>query len=291
MPVYLLSLFEILLVVTAAALMTFAILVALSRFSRTSMAMFSVSVAAAAWQVTRVFMYLAVDSHTALVWARVGCACVPFVAAAVYQFVATILESANHRRIVSVVAWLLAAQFAVLALTTGYLISDVRRFWWGFYPTYNIAGRGLYPLFCGSLFVTALVDIVRAYPSSNRRERSRIRLFTIAMGIGCMAVVDFLPAYGMAIYPFGWAALLASAAVAIYTIRKYGLATAPALPATEIISTMRDLLLVSDRDGLIRFANNAACAFLGYSREDIIGRQLEELLVSTDRNEAMPLRG
>src|SRR2546425_597796 len=277
--------------VTAAAVMSFAIVIVLTRFSRTSVAMFSVCVAAAAWQVARVFVYLAVDSHTALVWARVGCACVPFIAPAVYQFVASILESANHRRIVSIVAWLVAAQFAVLALTTNYFIADVRRFWWGFYPTYNTAARVLYPLFCGSLFIAALVDIVRAYPSSNGRERSRIRLFTIAMGIGCVAAIDFLPAYGIAIYPFGWAALLASTAVSIYTIRKYGLAIVPALPATEIISTMRDLLLVSDRDGRIRFANNAACAFLGYSREDIIGCKLEDLLVPTDRNEATPLRG
>ena len=128
-------------------------------------------------------------------------------------------------------------------------------------------------------------------PGHDSRERSRIRLFTIALGIGCVAVIDFLPAYGIAIYPFGWAALLASTAVAIYTIRKHGLvAMTPALPAAEIISTMRDLLLVSDRDGCIRFANNAACAFLGYSREDIIGRPLEELFVPTDRNER-PLEG
>ena len=291
MPPYHFSPFAIPPAVTAAVVMSFAILMLLTRFSRTSMAMFSVSVAAAAWQVARVFIDLAADSRTALVWARVGCACVPFIAPAVYQFVSTLLESANHRRIVSVVAWIVAAQFAVLALTTGYLISDVRRFWWGFYPRYNIAARVLYPLFCGSLLVAALVDIVRAYPSSNARERSRIRLFTIAMGIGCLAAIDFLPAYGIAVYPFGWAALLASAAVAVYTVRKYVLAITPALPATEVISTMRDLLLVSDRDGRIRFANNAACAFLGYSREDILGRLLEELLVPTDRNETAPLQG
>src|SRR5713226_4545363 len=276
--------------VTAAVVMTFAIVLVLTRFSRTSLAMFTMSVAAAAWQVACVFMYLAVDPRTALVWARVGCACELFIAPAVYQFVDTILESANHRRIVSVVARLLAALLGVLALTTGYLITDVRRFWWGFNPTYTIAARVLFPLFFAGMFVAALVDIVRAYPCSSGRERSRIRLFTIALGIGCVAAADFLPAYGIAIYPFGWAALLASTAVAIYTIRKYGLATTPALPATEVISTMRDLLLVSDRDGHIRFANNAACTFLGYSREDIIGRPLKELLVPTDRNEA-PLQG
>ena len=99
---------------TAAVLMTFAIVIALTRFSRTSMAIFSVCVAAAAWQVTRVFIYLAVDSQTALIWARVGCACVAFIAPAAYQFVDTILESANHRRIVAVVARMVAALFAVL---------------------------------------------------------------------------------------------------------------------------------------------------------------------------------
>lgn len=291
MSAYHFSLFAIPAAVTAAVVMIFAIVIVLTRFSRTSMAMFSVAIAAAAWQLTRVFIYLAVDSHTALIWAKVSCACVPFIAPAVYQFVVTILESANYRRILSVVAWLVAVQLAVLALTTGYFVSDVRRFWWGFYPTYNIAARVLYPLFCASLVAAAVVDIVREYPSSTGNDRGRIRLFTIAIAIGCVAAIDFLPAFGIAVYPFGWAALIMSTAVAIYTIKKYGLAITPALPATEIIGTMRDLLLVSDRDGHIRFANNAACAFLGYSREDITGLYLEDLLVPTNRTEKVPLEG
>src|SRR5438093_2116729 len=203
MPAYHFSPFAIPPAVTAVVVMGFAIWIAVTRFSRTRMAMFSVAVAAAAWQVPRVFMYLAVDSRTALIWARVGCACVPFIAAAAYLFVATILGSATHRTIVSVVAWLVAARLAVVTLTTDYLVGGVRRFWWGFYPTYNTGGRVLYPLFCASLFVAAFVDIVRAYPSARGTERSRIRLFAIALGIGCVAAIDFLPAYGVPIYPFG----------------------------------------------------------------------------------------
>src|ERR1700694_97539 len=137
--VYHASAFAIPAAVTAAVLMSFAIVIVVTRFSRTSMAMFNLCVAAAAWQVAQLFTLLAADSRTALIWARVGCACVPFIATAMYQFVDTILESSNHRRIISIVARLLAAAFAVLALTTGYVVSDVRRFWWGFYPTYNIA--------------------------------------------------------------------------------------------------------------------------------------------------------
>src|SRR5207245_7995565 len=185
--------------VTAAVMVSFAIAMVLKRFSRTSIAMFGVSVAAAAWQVSRVFLYLAVDSRTALIWARVGSACVPLIAAAAYQIVATILESANHRKIVSVVAWVVAAQLAVLSVTTGYIVIDVRRFWWGFYPTYNMTARVLYPLLCVGLFAAAVVDIVRSYPNSTKMERGRIRLFTIALGIGCAAAIDFLPASALAV--------------------------------------------------------------------------------------------
>ncbi|HUP46530.1 MAG TPA: EAL domain-containing protein, partial [Thermoanaerobaculia bacterium] len=199
---------------------------------------------------------------------------------------------ASHRRIVSAAGWLVAAQFGMVMLTTGYFMSGVRRFWWGFHPTYDTAGRVLYPLFFGSLLAVAVVDIARAYPISSGTERQRIRLFTIALGILCLASVDLLPMYGIAVYPFGWTALLAGTAVLVYTVAKHGMVPiTPSLAAAEIISTMRDLLLVSDRDGRIRFANNAACAFLGYAREDIVGRRLEEVLVPSDGAETAPLQG
>ena len=290
MPAYHFSPFAIPEALSAAALMTFAIAIVLTRSSRTSMAIFSVYVAAAAWRVARVFMFLAVDPHTALNWARLVAACIAFIAPAVYQFVDTILESANHRRIVAIVARVVAALLAVLALATPLLVTDVRRFPWGFYPVYSFAGQILYPLFYVAVFVAALREIIRAYPAAQGSSRERIRLFMMAVGIGCLAAIDFLPAYGIPVYPIGWAALLASAGVALYTIRKHGLAMTPGLPATEIISTMRDLLLVSDLDGQIRFANNAACAFLGYNREDIIGLHFEDLLIPADRN-APPLQG
>src|SRR5881396_3878057 len=101
MPPYHFSPFAIPAAVTAAVVLSFAIVIVLTRFSRAGAALFSVCIAAAAWEIACVFMDLAVDSRTARIWARIGCAFVPFIAPAVYQFVATILESANHRRIVS----------------------------------------------------------------------------------------------------------------------------------------------------------------------------------------------
>ncbi|GAC1436008.1 MAG: hypothetical protein NVSMB68_08140 [Thermoanaerobaculia bacterium] len=256
------------------------------------MAMFSMSIAAAGWQLSCALMDFASDTRTALIWARAGTAFLPLIAPGVYQFVDNILQSTKGRRIVWRIGWLVAAQFAILTLTTNFLVEGVRRYWWGFYPAFTRVGRVLVPLFLGGMLVTAFVEIIRAYPNSRGTERNRIRLFSIALVIGSLAATDLLPMYGIGIYPSGWAATLVCTGVAIYTISKYGMVPiTPSLAATEIIGTMRDLLLVSDRDGLIRFANNAACAFLGYAREDIIGRQLEELLVPTNSSEAAPLQG
>ncbi|HKB80028.1 MAG TPA: EAL domain-containing protein [Thermoanaerobaculia bacterium] len=292
MSAYHFSLFAAPAAVTAAAVMGFAMAVLTRHFSRASMAIFSVCTAVAVWQTAHVFLDLAVEIHSARLWARVAAASVPFIAASVYQFVITTLEPADHRRIIGIVAWVIAAQVAVLAITTSYVVHDPGRMWWGFYPKYTTAALVLFPLFFVLLFSVAGIDIARAYGSAAPDQRNRIRLFTIALALGCLAAVDVLPAYGIALEPFGWAALLAAAAVATYAVWKYGLTVVtPTLPAEEIISTMRDLLLVSDREGRIRFANNAACGFLGYSREDIVGRRLEELLVPTGPEEPVPLQG
>ena len=292
LPAYHFSPFAIPPAITAAIVMLLAGRIITTRYSPTTIAIFSMSVAAAAWQVGLAFTYSAVHERTAVIGARIGFAFMTFIAPAVYQFVGSIAQPAAHRRIVSRAAWIIAAQFAILTLVTGYIIVGVRRFPWGFYPVINpVALFAFLLFFCGVLALSA-AEIYRARTSPDTIERQRVLLFTIALGIGCLALVDFLPLFGIGIYPLGWLALLGCTAVSVYTIAKYGwVPINPSLAANQIISTMRDLLFVSDRDGRIRFANNAAYAFLGYAREDIIGRRLEDLLVPTaDADGTQPSR-
>jgi diguanylate cyclase (GGDEF)-like protein/PAS domain S-box-containing protein len=286
LPAYQFSPFAIPPAITAAIVMMLAGRIITTRYSPTTIAMFSMSVAAAAWQVGLAFTYVAVNERTALIWARIGFAFVTFIAPAVYQFVGSIVQPATHRRIIVRAAWIIAAQFAILTLATGYIIVEVRRFPWGFYPVCNPVALVAFLLFFCGVLAMAAVEISREWASSQGVERKRVGLFMIALGIGCLAFVDFLPLLGIAIYPLGWLGFLGCTAVSVYTTVKYGwVPINPSLAANQIISTMRDLLFVSDRDGRIRFANNAAYAFLGYSREDIIGHRLEDLLVPTDETD------
>jgi diguanylate cyclase (GGDEF)-like protein/PAS domain S-box-containing protein len=283
MPAYQFSPYAIPPAATAVVVVVCAAIVLWRRYSRMSLALFATSFAAAGWQASFALMYLATDAAHAQVWARMAGGFGVLIAPAIYQLATTIVQPAAHARIVSRIEWLIAAQFAVLILATDYVVRGVRRFWWGFYPAFNVIAPALVLLFIVVVLVIAMFDMAQGYRAAKGSERRRIRLFTISVGVGCLGVVNALPGFGLPIYPFGWAAILGFSGVSLYAVAKHGMVPInPSLAANEIIGTMRDLLLVSDRDGRIQFANNAACGFLGYAREDIIGHQLEDFLAPSD---------
>ena len=261
------------------------------RASRVTIAFFAMAAAAAAWQAAFTMMYLAVDPAVALLWAKLAYVPIPFIAPAAYQFTVEMLRVAHERRIATRLGWALAAQFAVLAVATSYLVVGVRHFWWGYYPRYNGIPSVPYLLFFFGFLIAAAYEFAKAHQRSRGLERTRIRLLATAYAVACIASFDYLAVYGVPLYPFGYVGLLGYIAIAAYTVRRYDLvAINPSLAANEIISTMNDVLFVTDRDGRIQFANEAALTLLGYESDEIHGRQLEELLVPVDET-GLTLRG
>ncbi len=50
----------------------------------------------------------------------------------------------------------------------------------------------------------------------------------------------------------------------------------------NILMSMRDALFVVSRDGIIRTANNAACSWLGYKEEELVGKPVHKVLPETE---------
>jgi diguanylate cyclase (GGDEF)-like protein/PAS domain S-box-containing protein len=277
--------------ITALIVMVFGLGVVIRHFSRVSIAMFWMCTLAATWQLAFMMMYLASEPRGALFWARAGFGCVPFLAPAVYGFVVEILDLSSRRRIATALGWLVAAQFGILTLATDFLVTGVREFAWGYYPVYRSTASVPYLLFFFGLLAAGMVEIRRTYPGLRGVERRRARRFTIALGIGYLACVDYLAVYGIGVYPFGWVALLGFVGVGGSAVARYGLVPiTPSLAANQIIGAMRDVLFVSDREGLIRFANNAAFALLGRGSEEVLARPLADFIVPSD-DTSSALRG
>jgi signal transduction histidine kinase len=91
--------------------------------------------------------------------------------------------------------------------------------------------------------------------------------FIIAFIIGYFAAVDFLAAYGYAVYPFGYLPVLGFLVIAALTIKNYHLVDiTPAFAAGQIIDIMNDALVVLDAEGLIQFMNRSAAGIFGQGK-------------------------
>jgi diguanylate cyclase (GGDEF)-like protein/PAS domain S-box-containing protein len=267
---------------TAALMLVFGTSVLARRSSRMAWAFFAMTAAASIWLIAFTFMYCAKEAPTALFWSRAAYLGVPFLAPAIYHFTAEMLRIAKARRGAIVFAWLFAALFSFLGVT-GILVDRVQQFWWGFYPRYALSVAPPFLLFFFGYLVLSLIEFLRAYPKSRGVEKKRIRLLLIAFAVAYLGCVDYLPKFGISIYPFGYVALLGFVVIVAVAFRKYDLvAITPSLAAREIIGTMADVLFVCDRDGRIEFANAAAERVLGFSAASLVGRQFDELLVSDD---------
>ncbi|HXH38059.1 MAG TPA: diguanylate cyclase, partial [Thermoanaerobaculia bacterium] len=234
------------------------------------------------WLVAFTFVYCSKDAATALFWSRAAYLGVPFLAPAIYHFTTEMLRVAKERRGAIAAAWGLGIVFSALAVT-GLLVERVQHFWWGFYPRYSVFVAPPFLLFFFGYLVASFVEFFRAYPKSRGVEKKRIRLLLIAFAVAYLGCVDYLPKFGIAVYPFGYGALLGFVVIVAIAFRKYDLLPiTPSLAAREIIGTMADVLFVCDRDGRIEFANAAAERVLGYPADSLVGRQFKELLVAGD---------
>jgi diguanylate cyclase (GGDEF)-like protein/PAS domain S-box-containing protein len=270
--------------VTAALMLTIGVLVLSRSLSRASVAFFVMTLTASIWMISFTAMYSTRDASIALLCAKAAYLGVPLIAPAVYQFTIEHLRLAQQRRAAIAFGWIASACFAALAIGTNLLVTGVRKFWWGFYPQYGLVSIAYLLVFFGFL-IAAMAELAVAFRKSAGAERQRLRLMLIAFGIAYLGCVDYLAKYGIAVYPFGYAALLAFLVVLGHVIRKYDLVTiTPSFAAREIIHTMADALLVCNNEWRIELANESAEELLGYGTGELVGLPITAVLADQKDN-------
>jgi diguanylate cyclase (GGDEF)-like protein/PAS domain S-box-containing protein len=229
-------------------------------------------------------MYLSRDATVALWWARAAYLGITFIAPAVLSFaVAVTRDWPRHRRLLAM-SWLVAAVLCAASVGTGALVRDLYRYPWGFYPHFRWLGVPFLGAFCAQLALA-----LRQYWTDYRRaktdlHRQRTRWLLVSFAIAYLGCVDYLPAYGVRLYPFGYVPVFAFVLLSAWTIRRFRLVDfTPELAAREILATIADPLIVSDREGRIRLLNEAASSVLGYRAAEMMGRPVEDLVTAAHR--------
>src|ERR1051325_7470096 len=247
--------------------------------SRVTTAFFAMTVAASVWLSAFTAMYCSRDGATAIVWARLAYIGVPLLAPAIYSFTIEMLQIGTKRRLAAFAAWLIAIGFSSAKGSTHLLITRVQHFGWGDYPRYGGLLTGPFLIFFFGFLIAALAEFIVAFPRARGLQRARVRMMLVAFAVAYVGCVDYLPKFGIDVYPFGYIPILAFVIIAATAFRRYDIvAITPSLAAPEIINTMADALFVCDREGRIQLVNATVERVLGFTQEELVGRRIEDLL-------------
>jgi diguanylate cyclase (GGDEF)-like protein/PAS domain S-box-containing protein len=209
-------------------------------------------------------IYLTEDEAVARGWVNIEHLGVGAMPLAQYVFASSVARTFRWRSPIMFAGVLWAVFVCTLAVATDWMITDVRRYCWGYYPIYG------WPVVALLAFFVVYIGLGshayrRAYRSTRSAlQRRRMRTFLAAISVANFATIDFLPAFGIAVYPFGYVFVtiaLFCARAAMWRDRLVDIT--PALAAKQIMDTMSEGLLVLDRDGVVRVANDAASATWG----------------------------
>ena len=102
-------------------------------------------------------------------------------------------------------------------------------------------------------------------------EKKRIRALIIAFSVAYLAALDFLPAFGVPIYPVGFFAVAFFVTMMFWSIYRYQLLDpSPESLARNVLATIADSIIVLDADGFIRMVNPKVEELLGYTRDELL---------------------
>lgn len=243
----------------------------------------AVVVLVAGWQFVFAAMYSAAAPEQQLALARVAFIFITLLPPAVYQFSVVLLKRFDRRVVPVLACWITAVGFIATALGGNLLIRELREYAWGVYP---VVGE-LAPLYIAWFVAILLANLgeylieLDATTPPNRRHKL-LKLVT-AFAFAYVSLVDFLPMFGIPWYPVGFVFVLAFLVYAFRSIVYYRLQPInPSFAAREIIETMADALIVTDRQGKICVVNHAVTSLFGYEPAELAGRSIEVLLGDED---------
>lgn len=229
----------------------------------------------AAWLLSYVGIYSAQVEALAIQWAKIENGAVVYIPSMVILFaVAAARRYREHRWFVRIM-FAISTLFCGIILQTDWFVSGVYTYPWGYYARYGPMSIPFLFFFFVLLLMSLYLFWMEYRSSMTQTQRGRFRSYLIAFGIAYLGAVDYLPAYGMKVYPLGYLPIFIFNVLVARAIWLYRLIDiTPAFAANQILKTMADALLVLDCDGTIRVANQAACQLFGYTESELIDKPI-----------------
>ncbi len=156
------------------------------------------------WLFGYTIAYSTKDEKTALLFCRIACTGAMFTAPTFYNFAVSFLDRKKEMKFV-VLAYLAMIFIAPFSMTSELFLSGVYKYYWGYYskagflhPIYLIIFFGI---FFRSFYIL-LDENSKQNPSPTKR--AQIKYIFIAYAVALLGAIDYVPKYGIEIFPFGF---------------------------------------------------------------------------------------
>lgn len=174
--------------------------------SPTNRSFFLLSLSTATWlscyAINFTISYL--NENLTLFFYKIGYSGVAFIGITFFHFFAVFYEAQSLRKTITI-NYILGVLLVFLIFKTDLIISGLTRYFWGLYPK---AGP-LHPIFL--IYFLSLCGIVNYLnfktlrsPSASTQKKTQAKYIFVSFLIFTFACLDFLPNYGIEIYPAGY---------------------------------------------------------------------------------------
>ncbi|MGA2089900.1 MAG: histidine kinase N-terminal 7TM domain-containing protein [Endomicrobiales bacterium] len=225
------------------------------RNSLTNISFLSLCLSIGLWLTGESLMYLSKDIVLAKFWYSVAFLGVTLISSTLFTFSACFLNQAKQLKYFILLGYGLSFYFYYLSVHSTRFIIGMKKYFWGWYPLF---GSLSYPFLIqwGSLMVVCLWMYIHALRNiTDFDERMRVKYILFGLLIAYLGAFDYIAAYGITFYPFGYIPILCLVAIIAYAMRQYRLLLTPAMAATTILNTMVEALIVFASDGKILSVN------------------------------------
>ncbi len=267
----------------AAALILFmsALTLTHERASRVAMPLFFLALATSVWLAGFGVMYCTTNTAASLFWARAAHIGIVFIPTTALYFAARVVGHETFRPGRSLgFAVMVSMMFAALAFVSPEFVVSIQDRYWGPYPRYGAIGSTFVVfllVLVGTCIGLFLQSMRNSPPDTSLHRRSK--LFLVASCVGSISIIDFMPMYGLDVFPVGRVTMLCLFVITTYVTWRYRLVDlTPAFVGQQITDTMTDALVVMDRDGIVRLTNAAACRLLAREEEEMVGETISKCL-------------
>lgn len=249
------------------------------RGSAASLSFFKLIGTLGLWLFAFAWMYASSDADSAYWWAKIGYIGIALIPAAAFEFSTLMMQDFQKSKKANQTLWVTSMIFLVVILATDFQFGSMYRYKWGFYPRNTLSSIPFLLYFFGTL-VAVLLRYVKGFRTARPRsvQWKQGRLMLLAYLVSNVGIIDFLPSYGIAVYPFGFGTIIVFTMILFYSISRYRfVAITPSFAVDSIIQIMDDGLLVLDNEGIIRVANSSLTRLLHAGKKPLVGMKPSEV--------------